>query len=157
MLYRTLNTRNTHPARGFKRPKTTLFYIYKEAVDNVSTEQTDGYILLTHPITSLADTIDIHDNDYIPHLFSYQKQTKDILIPINGRPAPARTYLSTEAASIEKKDKGWIDITKNKTILNWSLETNKNTYYNWAMTEFPFQSANAEDYINCINKALPFL
>lgn len=157
MLYRTLNMQNTHPARGFKRPQTHLFYIYKEAVDNVITDQTDGYILLTHPIAALADAIDRYNNEYIPHLFSYQKQAKTILVPIHGRPAPAVKCLSAEAATIEKTNKGWIDIAKDKTILNWSLETNEKTYYNWAMVEFPFQSTNAENYINCITKVLPFL
>ena len=54
MYTRTLNTRNTHPARGFYRPKTTAFYLVTED-KSFFIEDAIGEFLHICPLTTMAE------------------------------------------------------------------------------------------------------
>lgn len=54
MYTRTLNTRNTHPARGFYHPKTTAFYLVTEDKEDFF-EDAIGKFLHVCPLSSMAE------------------------------------------------------------------------------------------------------
>ena len=54
MYTRTLNTRNTHPERGFYRPKTTAFYLVTEDKEDFF-EDAIGKFLHVCPLSSMAE------------------------------------------------------------------------------------------------------